>query len=105
MIPMALGLGEGGEQIYRQAQLSVQTRDWSQRVLGLITDSKAALVALLDQPGMKRGAVASTLDIYARQLTEKGISFYTQHYVCSVNKLEISELCLHGFTVRKRTTG
>jgi hypothetical protein len=28
----------------------------------LITDNKSALVALLDQPGMKRGTVASTLD-------------------------------------------
>jgi hypothetical protein len=58
MSPMALGLGEGGEQMYRQAQLAVQTRDWSQRLFGLSTDSKATLVALLDQPGMKRGAVA-----------------------------------------------
>ena len=57
MIPMALGLGEGGEQMYRQARLSVQTRDGSERWFGLSTDSKAALVALLDQPGRKRGTV------------------------------------------------
>jgi hypothetical protein len=54
---MTLGLGEGGEQMYRQARLSVQTRDWSERWFGLSTDSKAALVALRDQePGRKRGA-------------------------------------------------
>jgi hypothetical protein len=29
-----------------QAELSVQTRDWIQRLFGLITDSKAALFAL-----------------------------------------------------------
>src|SRR6202162_5544087 len=57
MIPMALGLGESGVQMYRQARLSVQTRDWSERWFGLSTDSKAALVALLDQPGRKRGTV------------------------------------------------
>jgi hypothetical protein len=32
------------------------------------------------------------------------ISFYTQHYVCSVNKLENIRLCHDGVTVRKRTT-
>jgi hypothetical protein len=54
---MTLGLGEGGEQMYRQARLSVQTRDWSERWFGLSTDSKAALVALRDQePERKRGA-------------------------------------------------
>jgi hypothetical protein len=68
---MALGLGEGGEQMYRQAQLSVQTRDWIQTLLGLITDSKAALVALLDQPGMKRGAVVSTLDYLCKAADRK----------------------------------
>ena len=77
MIPMALGLGEGGEQMYRQAQLSVQTRDGIERLFGLITDSKAALVALLDQPGMKRGAVASTLEYLRKAADRKGISFYT----------------------------
>jgi hypothetical protein len=76
MSPMALGLGEGGEQMYRQAQLAVQTRDWSQRLFGLSTDSKATLVALLDQPGMKRGAVASTLD-YLRKAADRkrGVAF------------------------------
>jgi hypothetical protein len=73
MIPMALELGEGGEQMYRQAQLSVQTRtrDWIQRLFGLITDSKAALVALLDQPGMKRGGVASTVDYLCKAADRK----------------------------------
>jgi hypothetical protein len=43
--------------MYRQARLSVQTRDWSERWFGLSTDSKAALVALRDQePERKRGA-------------------------------------------------
>lgn len=69
MIPMALGLGEGGEQMYRQAQLSVQTR--GQRLLGLITDSKAALVALLDQPGIKGGGVASTVDYLCKAADRK----------------------------------
>jgi hypothetical protein len=69
MIPMALGLGEGGEQMYRQAQLSVQTRDWI--LLGLITDSKAALVALLDQPGIKGGGVASTVDYLCKAADRK----------------------------------
>ena len=60
-----------------KAQLSIQTRDWIERWSGLITDNKSALVALLDQPGMNRGTVASTLD-YLRKLAErKGISFYT----------------------------
>jgi hypothetical protein len=76
MIPMALGLGEGGEQMHRQAQLSVQTRDWIERLFGLITDSK---VALLDQPGRKRGAVASTLDCLRKAADRKGIGFYSQH--------------------------
>jgi hypothetical protein len=71
MIPMALGLEEGGEQMYRQAQLSVQTRDWIQRLLGLITDSKAALVALLDQPGIKGGGVASTVDYLCKAAERK----------------------------------
>jgi hypothetical protein len=57
--------------MYRQAQLTVQTRDWIQRLLGLITDSKAALVALLDQPEMKRGAVASTVDYLCKAAERK----------------------------------
>jgi predicted transcriptional regulator len=77
MIPRALGLGEGGEQMYRQAQLSVQTRNWIERLFGLITDSRAALVALLDQSGMKRNEVASTLDYLRKAADRKGIGFYT----------------------------
>jgi hypothetical protein len=49
--------------MHRKAQLAVQTRDWIERWSGLITDNKPALVALLDQRGMKRGTVASTLDL------------------------------------------
>jgi hypothetical protein len=41
--------------MYGKAQLSAQTRDWIERWLGLITDNKSALVALLDKPEMKRG--------------------------------------------------
>src|SRR6202795_3149801 len=47
--------------MHRKAQLSTQTRDWIERWSGLITDNKSALVALLDQPGIRRGTVASTL--------------------------------------------
>jgi hypothetical protein len=63
--------------IHRKAQLSVQTRDWIERWSGLITDSESALVALLDQPGMKRGTAASTLDYLRKVADRKGISFYT----------------------------
>src|SRR5260370_41614019 len=49
------------------AQLSVETRAWIERWSGLITDNKSALVALLDQPEMNRGPVASTLD-YLRKV-------------------------------------
>jgi hypothetical protein len=88
--------------MYRNAQLSVETRDWIERWPGLITDSKSALVALPEQPGMKRGSATSTLD-YLRKVTDRrGISFYT-HTFWSLNKLEKSPLCLHGLTVRKRT--
>jgi hypothetical protein len=91
-----------GFSIYRNAQLSVQTRDWIERWSGLITDTKSALVALPDQPGMKRGSAASTLD-YLRKVTDwKGISFNT-HTFLSLNKLEKIPLCLQGLTVRKRT--
>ena len=64
--------------MHRKAQLSVQTRtrDWIERWSGLITDSKSALVALLDQPGMKRGTVVSTLDYLRKVADRKGISFY-----------------------------
>ena len=63
--------------MHRKAQLSVQTRDWIERWSGLITDNKSALVALLDQPGMKRGTVASTLDYLRKVADRKGISFFT----------------------------
>ena len=63
--------------MHRKAQLSVQTRDWIERWSGLIADSKSALVALLDQPGMKRGTVVSTLDYLSKVADRKGISFYT----------------------------
>jgi hypothetical protein len=60
-----------------KAELSAQTRDWIERWSGLITDNKSALVALLDQPGMKRAKVASAL-YYVRKVADvKGISFYT----------------------------
>jgi hypothetical protein len=63
--------------MHRKAQLSVRTRDWIERWSGLITDNKAALVVLLDQRGMKRGTVASTLDYLRKVADRKGISFYT----------------------------
>jgi hypothetical protein len=63
--------------MHRKAQLSVRTRDWIERWSGLITDNRSALVALLDQPGRKRGTVASTLDYLRKVADRKGISFYT----------------------------
>ncbi len=63
--------------MHRKAPLSVQTRDWIERWSGLITDNKSALVALLDQPGMKRGTAASTLDYLRKVADRNGISFYT----------------------------
>jgi hypothetical protein len=77
MIPMSFGL-RGGEQMCRQAEFSVQTRDSIQRLFGLITDSKAALFAS-DQPGMKRGAIASTLGYLLVKLAVCRIS--KAHYV------------------------
>jgi hypothetical protein len=62
--------------MHRKAQLSVQTKDWFERWSGLITDNKPALVALLDQRGMKHGTVASTLDYLRKVADRKGISFY-----------------------------
>ena len=63
--------------MHRKAQLSARTKDWIERWSGLITDNKSALVALLDQPGMKRAKAASTL-VYLRKVADrKGISFYT----------------------------
>src|SRR5260370_26246879 len=66
--------------MHRQAQLAVQTRDWIERWSGLITDNKSALVALLDQSGMKRGTVASTLDYLRKVDDRKRISFYTHTF-------------------------
>ena len=63
--------------MHRKAQLSTQTRDWIERWSGLITDNKSALVALLDQPEIRRGTVASTLDYLRKVADRKGISFYT----------------------------
>ena len=63
--------------MHRKAQLSVQTREWIERWSGLIGDDRSALVALLDQPGMSRGTVASTLDYLRKVADRKGISFYT----------------------------
>ena len=63
--------------MHRRAQLSTQTRDWIERWSGLIIDNKSALVALLDEPGIKRGTVASTLDYLRKVADRKGISFYT----------------------------
>ena len=63
--------------MHRKAQLSTQTRDWIERWSGLITDNKSALVALLDQPEIRRGMVASTLDCLRKVADRKGISFYT----------------------------
>src|ERR1700686_5740537 len=63
--------------MHREAQLSTQTRDWIERWSGLITDNKSALVALLDQPGIRRGTMASTLGYLLRPADRKGIKFYT----------------------------
>src|ERR1700674_503421 len=60
--------------MHRKAQLSTQTRDWIERWSGLITDNKSALV---DQPGIRHGTVASTLDYLRKVADRKGISFYT----------------------------
>jgi hypothetical protein len=63
--------------MHRKAQLPAQTRDWIERWSGLTTDNKSALVALLDQPAMKRGTFASTLDYLRKVADRNGISFYT----------------------------
>ena len=63
--------------MHHKAQFSAQTRDWIERWSGLITDNRSALVALLDQPGIKRGKVASALDYLRKVADRKGISFYT----------------------------
>ena len=62
--------------MHRKAQLSVQTRDWIERWSGLIGDDRTALVALLDQPRMSSGTVASTLHYLRKIADRKGISFY-----------------------------
>ena len=61
----------------RQAQLSVQTRDWIERWSGLIADDRSALVALLPQPGTGHGMLVSTLDYLRKVADRNGISFYT----------------------------
>jgi hypothetical protein len=63
--------------MHRKSQLSVQTRDWIEKWTRLIADDRSALVALIDQPGMARGTVASTLDYLRKIADRKGISFYT----------------------------
>jgi hypothetical protein len=63
--------------MHGKAQLSVQTRDWIERWSGLISDNRSALVAMLDQPGLRRGTAASTLDYLRKVADRKGISFYT----------------------------
>src|SRR5271165_1142229 len=63
--------------MHRKARLSFHTSDWIERWSGLIGDDRSALVALLDQPGMSRGTVASTLDYLRKIADRKGISFYT----------------------------
>ena len=63
--------------MHGKAQLSVQTRDWIERWSGLISDHRSALVAMLDQPGLRRGTAASTLDYLRKVADRKGISFYT----------------------------
>src|SRR3984893_17008036 len=60
--------------MHRKAQLSTQTRDWIERWSGLITDNRSAL---LDQPEIRCGTVASTLDYLRKLADRKGISFYT----------------------------
>src|ERR1700726_3933465 len=63
--------------MHRKAQLSTETKDWIERWSGLITENKSALVALLAQPGIRRGTIASTLGYLRKVADRKGISFYT----------------------------
>jgi len=63
--------------MHGKAQLSAETRDWIERWSGLISDNRSALVAMLDQPGMRRGTAATTLDYLRKVADRKGISFYT----------------------------
>jgi hypothetical protein len=81
-----------------KAQLSVQTRDWIERWSGLITDNRSALVALLDQPGMKRGTVTSTLDYLRKVADGNGLAFTTTlFWACQqTSKDPIMSLWTHG---------
>jgi hypothetical protein len=63
--------------MHGKAQLSAETRDWIERWSGLISDNRSALVAMLDQPGMRRGTAATTLDYLRKVADRKGISVYT----------------------------
>jgi hypothetical protein len=63
--------------MHRKARLSVQSIDWIERWSGLISDNRSALVVMLDQPGIRRGTAASTLDYLRKVADRKGISFYT----------------------------
>jgi hypothetical protein len=66
--------------MHASAQLSVQTRDWLEKWLKLITDHKPALIALLDRREKRRGTAASTF-AYLRKIADRhGISFYTHPY-------------------------
>jgi hypothetical protein len=76
--------------MHRKAQLSTQTGDWIEGWSGLITDNKSALVALFDQPGIRRGTVASTLEYLRKVADRKGISFYT-HTIFDLSRMAIGE--------------
>ena len=89
--------------MHSKAQLSVRTTDWIERSSGLITDNRSALVALLDQPGMKRGTAASTLEYLRKVADGPGLAFNTHTTYGLSKKLERIRLCLHGLTVRERT--
>jgi hypothetical protein len=66
--------------MHGSAQLSVQTRDWLEKWLKLITDHKPALIALLDRRETRRGTAASTL-AYLRKIADRHeISFYAHAY-------------------------
>ena len=69
---------------------STETEDFVQRVRVNHTKLTSELKSHSDflVCGSGSSMAARRLIIYARQLTGKGISFYTSHYVCSVNKLE-----------------
>jgi hypothetical protein len=50
-----------------------------------VESSKSALGALLDQPGMKRGTVASTLDYLRKVADGPGLAF-TTHTIYGLSK-------------------